>query len=304
VGDAIAAVREADQEEVGEIHEVFVVDSDGRLVGTVSPADLLHGEADQTIRSILEPNPISAPLSMDQERIAELVREHDLATIPVVDEWDVLVGQVSHDDVADVIEEEATEDIARMAGSDPEELYGDSVVLSIRSRAPWLIPAFVGGLLASLIIASMEEALADALILAAFLPVVIGMAGGVGTQAAVVTVRSLALGRIEFKRLRHVFVREGLTGLALGILFGLLLFVFTLVTETEAHRVEVYAMTLGVAICAAMTVGTLFGVLVPLSLHRIGIDPAIATTPFVQTANDVLGVGVLFWVAHALGLIG
>ena len=305
VAGAIEQVRAANEENVGEIHEVFLVNAEGHLVGCVSPADLLHAEPDALVTSVCDLNPVSVPVDLDQEKIAEIARENDLAAVPVVDPSGKLLGQVLHDDIADVIEEEATEDMARMAGADPIEMYvPDSVFVSVKSRAPWLIPAFAGGLLASLIIEEMETALTTATLLAAFLPVVIGMAGNVGTQAAVITVRSIAVGRLDVTRgAFRILVREGMTGIVLGSIFGTLLFFYTVIFNADVDRVRIYAFTLGLAIFISMSVGTVLGVVVPLTLNRLGIDPATATTPFVQTTNDVIGVGLLFLVASLVGLI-
>ena len=305
VAGAIDRVRAANEEDVGEIHEVYLVNAEGHLVGCVSPADLLHAEPDAPVTSVCDLNPVSVPVDLDQEKIAEIARENDLAAVPVVDSSGTLLGQVLHDDIADVIQEEATEDMARMAGADPIEIYvPDSVFVSVKSRAPWLIPAFAGGLLASLIIEEMETALSTATLLAAFLPVVIGMAGNVGTQASVITVRSIAVGRIDITRgAFRILVREGMTGIVLGSIFGALLFFYTVIFKADVDRVRVYAFTLGLAIFISMSVGTVLGVVVPLTLNRFGIDPATATTPFVQTTNDVIGVGLLFLVASLVGLI-
>jgi magnesium transporter len=299
VGQAIQAVREADIEDVGDIHEVFVVDRDGRLLGQISPADLLHEDSAAPVRAVAEPNPISVPVTMDQEEIAELVREHDLATVPVVDENRVLVGQILHDDIADVIEEEATEDIARMAGADPEELYHDEIWKAVKSRVAWLLPPFVGGTLVATLMGGAGAA-NQSKIVAAYLVVVVGMAGGVGAQNAAITVRSLALGRIELRRAWRVIYRQVATGMILGALYGLMLFAFALVKQGTGSWHE--SMAVGVAVLASMSSGALMGVFVPLALERLGKDPAVGASPFIQTANDVVGACILIWVAKAMGL--
>ncbi|MDH3592836.1 MAG: magnesium transporter, partial [Planctomycetota bacterium] len=212
VGQAIEAVREADIGDVGEIHEVFVVDAQKRLVGVVSPADLLHEETGAALRAVMDASPIKAVVSEDQEQIARRAREHDLATIPVVDDAGVLVGQVLHDDIADVIQEEATEDIAKLAGADPEELR-ESVWYAVRTRAVWLAPAFCGGLVVAFYLASVEADLKQAPLLIAFLPIILGMAGNVGTQTSALTVRALALGRVDHDRTLKVIGRQFATGL-------------------------------------------------------------------------------------------
>lgn len=303
VEQAIARVRGTDMRDVGEIHEVFVVDAENRLIGVVSPADLLHADPKSDLRSIVEPNPVAVPVDMDQEKIAEKVRDHDLAAVPVVDASGVLLGQVLHDDIADVLEEEATEDIAKMAGADPGELYEDTVIFAVRSRAPWLAPAFVGGLAVSFLLSSAEDVLKLLPILPAFLPVILGMAGNVGTQTSALTVRALALGRLDGASAWRVIGRQFATGLGLGTAFGLVLVAFVLWRHQDVELAWTYAMLLGLSLVTAMTVGTTMGVTVPLSLHKLGFDPAIATSPFVQTANDLTGAGILLLLTYAMGLV-
>ncbi len=290
---AVDAVRAADPEQVGEIHEVYVVDTAGRLVGAVSPADLLQAEPGTLVKEVAEKDPISVPVLLDQEKIAEKVVEHDLAAVPVVDERGVLVGQVLHDDVADVIEEEATEDIARLAGADPDELYGESIPRAVRSRAGWLLPAFLGGLLVTFVLGGAEDLLRQVPWLAAFLPVILGMAGNVGTQTSALTVRGLALGRVRVgPAIRH----QILTGLFLGIVFGILLFAF-MAFRGGGGAVR-GGLTIALAIFISMTVAAAMGVSVPLLVHRFGFDPAVASSPFVQTANDLTGAGIAILVTR------
>jgi len=306
VREAMEAVRGTDVEDVGEIHEVFVVDKDRRLVGSISPADLLQEEPNQRLREVMDRNPVQVPVTLDQEEIARKVREHDLAAIPVVDQQGRLVGQVLHDDIADVMQREATEDIAKMAGTDPDEMYEDRVAVAVRMRATWLVPAFGGGLMVVVLLSMAEKSLKEAPWLLTFLPVILGMAGNVGTQTSALTVRGLALGRIQWGRVGKVILRQVVTGLCLGVLFGLLLFGFALLKGWDRGDIAVgrYALTVAFAIFGAMTMGATMGVSVPALIDRLGHDPAIASSPFVQTANDLTGTGILLLVAHWMGLLG
>ena len=304
IEEALNLVRGADTGDVGEIHQVYAVDAEKRLLASISPTDLLHADPKVLVRTIAEPNPVSVPVEMDQEKVAQVARQHDLAAVPVVDSRGRLVGQVLHDDIVDVMAEEATEDIAQMAGVDPEEMYDDSVAVAVKSRAPWLIPAFVGGLLVAVFLTSYQHEIEQAPILAMFLPVVLGMAGNIGTQTSAITVRGIALGRIDVRRAGGLVLRQIATGVALGLLFGALLLTFTFFYRKTEQNVALVAMSLGVAIFVAMTVGATMGVIVPLALHRLGFDPAIGTSPFVQTTNDVTGAGILFLVAQSMGLFG
>ena len=306
VGETREAVHDADRKEFGRIHVIYVVDADNRLVGTVSPAELLRNEPETPVRSVVDAHPVKVLVDVDQERIARLAQEHDLAAIPVVDERGHLLGQVLHDDLIDVVEEEATEDIARMAGTKDEEIYDDSVMVAVRSRAPWLFLTFGGGLLVAGLLSSMEADIKryDLPILLMFLPVVLGMAGNVGTQTAAITVRSLALDRIDFTRWLTPVLRQVATGLLLGIMFGVILFLFTLWRQPGSEDSQRLALALGVAIFCAISTAAVMGVLVPLLIHRLGLDPAISSSPFIQTANDLTGAGIMFFVARAMGLMG
>jgi magnesium transporter len=302
VGDARTAVQQADQKESRKIYRVFVLDASERLLGTVTPTDLLQAEPSASIRSVIDPNPVQVHVDVDQEKIARLAREHDAAAIAVVDENGRLLGQVLHDDIADVLEEEATEDIARLAGTDDVELYDDSVFVAVRSRASWLFLTFIGGLMVAGFLTSVQADIEDKAILAAFLPVVLGMAGNVGTQTAAITVRSLALGRLEYSSWTVPVIRQVAIGLILGFVFGALLAAYSYWRATD--DANLVALTLGLAIFASMTTGATMGVIVPLGINRIGLDPAISSSPFIQTVNDLTGVGIIFWVARATELIG
>jgi len=297
VQEAIDAVREAKPEDVGEIHEVFFVDEQGRLVGSLSPADLLHADPNTLVRDVMEPDPVHVPVGMDQEQIAEIARENDLAAIPVVDDGGILVGQVLHDDIADVIEEEATEDIAKLAGTDPDEVYLVGVWKAVRSRMAWLLPGFIGGLLVAVLLSGVQEEIKDSPLITFYLVVIIGMAGNVGTQNAAVTVRALALGRVE--RAWKAVARHVVIGLILGVIFGAALFAFVMYDAGDFKA----SLTLAITIATTITVGAFLGALVPLVLNRVGADPAIAATPFITTANDVAGAGIAIWLGRVFGLL-
>ncbi|MEM8883900.1 MAG: magnesium transporter [Planctomycetota bacterium] len=295
------AVRVADPKEIGKIYRVYVVDASDRLLGTITPTDLLQADERAPVRLALDPNPITVRVDVDQERIARLARENDVAAIPVIDDAGRLLGQVLHDDIADVLQEEATEDIARLAGTDEEEFYDDSIAVAVRSRASWLFLTFLGGLLVAGFLSSVESDIREKAILAAFLPVVLGMAGNVGTQTSAVTVRSLALGRMDYESWFEPVLRQVSIGLILGAMFGVALFLYAYWRASE--DADLVAVTLGLAIFASMSVGAVMGVVVPLVIHRIGFDPAISSSPFIQTTNDLTGAGIIFSVARLTGLI-
>jgi magnesium transporter len=295
VRQTIETIRR-EKDRVGEIHEVFVTDPDGRLTGWVKQLDLILRSDETPISAITAPVPVRVPVSMDQERIAALVRDYDLNSVPVVDDQDRLVGRILVDDIVDVLEEEATEDIVRLAGTAPEEIYAPSVFRAVRSRYPWLFITFAGGIAASWVISTGEDAIRDAGILFAFMPVIMGAGGGSGNQAATVTVRSLALGRIGEGSILRVVGRELLAGLVMALATGVLLWGTVQMFSGDPRIAWIAAF----AVFGTITLGTGFGVATPLLLHRTGVDPAVSASPFVSTVTDVLGSVII--VAVTVGL--
>lgn len=292
---AVEEIRRT-RDEVGELHEIFVVDDDGRLKGWVKERALILAEDDDRIGSITCPVPQRVPTSMDQEEIADLVRDYDLSSVPVVDENDALVGRILVDDIVDVVTEEATEDITRLGGTDPEEIYEPSIRQALRSRTPWLIVAFIGTVGASMVIVAAQDTVRSAGALFAFIPVIMGMGGGSSTQAATVTVRSLALGRIRAGQVWSVLRKEMLTGLLLAGGCGLVLLgVVTLISQDPTT-----ALIASLAVFGTIALGTTLGVLVPLVLDRLDVDPAVATSPFVTTMNDILGASLIILMAFLI----
>lgn len=286
---AVEEIRRT-RNEVGELHEVFVVDDEGRLKGWVKERALILADDDTPIEAITLPVPIQVPVTMDQEEIAYLVQDYDLSSVPVVDELGHLLGRILVDDIVDVVVEEATEDIARAAGTDPEEIYDPSVGRALRARSPWLMATFLGGILAAVIINAGDELVREAGKLFIFIPVIMGMGGGCATQTATVTVRSLALGRIGLGGVWSVVRKEIAVGLVLGAATGVLVWITAVLLEHQAQQV---AWIAAFAIFGTICLGTLFGVLTPLLLNKLGVDPAVATNPLLTTMNDILGSSLI-----------
>jgi len=196
-----------------------------------------------------------------------------------------------------VIQDEATEDIYKMAGTDQKEITSQSIFSIARIRAPWLFASWLGGLAASLIIGVFEHSIARVAALAAFLPIVLGMGGNIGTQSATVVVRGLAMGYIDVKALGRTVFKEMRIGLILGVTYGLLLGIFASVLHYRAYGLNL-GLTVGSAILCSMFLAATMGTFVPMVLKRSGVDPAIATGPFVTTSIDVIGIVAYFAVAH------
>jgi magnesium transporter len=242
---------------------------------------------------------VSVGVDTDQEEVAHLVARYNYLALPVVDHDGRLVGIITVDDVIDIIREEETEDILLMAGvgEDEEGVLTATMWRSALMRLPWLLAAWFGGILASRVITHYNALLSDAILLAAFIPVIVGMGGNVGTQAATIVVRGLATGRLRAGQTLSTVLREIRVALVLGILFGAML---------GAGVAAVYptkpalGLAVGLALVTSMALAATVGSSIPILLRRLGVDPAIATGPFVTTSIDVLGILAYFTIATLL----
>ncbi len=305
VGEATDALRSTGDVEIA--FYLYVVDDRGHFVGVVSLRELLLNPVDTPLKQIMNTDLISVRTDTDQEEVAQIVSKYDLLAIPVVDEQGRLVGIVTIDDVIDVLREEATEDIFRMAGTSEEERIEPTIFKSARIRSPWLLAAFVGGVLASIVIGAFEDFLTSGLaVLVIYVPLTLGVGGSAGNQSAIVIIRGLATGRLREGILLRSFGREMGVSLLLGISYGLLLFCWSfgyltlmqgdLDLEARLRR----AVVMGLALCLSMIMSTSMGAMFPLLLHRMKIDPTVATTPFVTTVTDFFGSLIIFALAYSL----
>lgn len=300
VSEAIAALRTSRSEDLEMVFYLYVVDDRGHLVGVCSLRDLLLADPSEELHRVMNNNVSSVVTSTDQEQVARIVARYDFLAVPVVDDQNKLVGIITVDDIIDIIREEETEDILLMAGvgeGDEEEVLRAPVWKNALLRLPWLAAAWVGGILAIQIIGRYENILVQVTAVAAFIPIVIGMGGNVGTQSATIVVRGLATGKITPGQAWRVALREVRVAIVLGITFGVLLALAApLLVDTEVPLGTI----VGTSIVATMTLAATVGTSMPIVLRRIGIDPAIATGPMVTTSMDVLGVLAYFLIASAL----
>jgi len=285
VQEAIQAIQGAEEAET--VFYVYVVDDEGRLVGVVSLRQLITSPPTATLRQIMNRDVIRVDVTTDQEQVARLVAKYDLLAIPVVDEQNHLVGIITVDDVIDVLREEATEDVFKMAGTSQEELvYGNKVLPIVRIRMPWLVVNLFGGILTGTILWWFRATVEEIIALVSFVPVITAMGGNVGTQSSSILVRAFATGRVDFNNLRAHLWKEIRVGLLLGIVCGCLVGLAAVIW----HRNAYLGLVVGVSMVAAMTVAATMGTLAPAVFRKLNIDPAVASGPFVTTANDITGI--------------
>jgi magnesium transporter len=275
--EAIRALRE--DRDVEMAFYVYVLDDAEHLVGVVSLRQLVMAAPGARLRDIMEHDVISVRVDMDQEEVARQVARYNFLAVPVVDHANQMLGIVTVDDVVDVLREEATEDILKMAGAGQEMVETVSLWRNLRARFPWLIASCVGGILAALVMRPFLGALSDFGALALFIPAILGMGGNVGTQSSTIVVRGLATGIVHLGQSGRTVGREVTVGVVMGVAYGILV---------------------GLALVASMTLAAFVGAVVPLVFARLHIDPAVATGPFVTTSVDVLGTLTYFALALAL----
>jgi magnesium transporter len=292
VQEAIACVQKAQEAEM--VFYLYVVDAQGSLKGVLSLRRLLSVPPTTALKDIMTSDVISARAETDQEEVARIVSQYDLLAVPVVDAENVLIGIVTIDDVVDVMREEATEDIYKLAGTSDEERLTKSTLKAAGLRLPWMFAAFGGGLLGALVIRAYTPWIARAATLACFIPVVLGMGGNIGTQAATITARGLSTGRISLRLVSEVIFKEIRIALLLGSIYGTLLGIAA-VFLVGLRPGE--GLAVGLSLWMSMGMAAVLGAVLPMILKSVHIDPAVATSPFVTTAVDLLGLLAFFGVA-------
>ncbi len=295
--DAIASIRKIGLDKE-TIYYSYVVDNRGMLIGIVSLKDLLLAPPKKRVEEIMTTNFVYSHTGDDQEDSAELLAKYDLSALPVVDYDRRLVGIITSDDVIDVIYEEATEDIHKMAGIEaPEESYFSTKFLLMgRKRALWLVILLVLSYLSSVVLKHYADILQILVPLAFFIPMLTGTCGNTGMQSATLVIRGFATGEIKLKDFFKVFPREILMGAFLGIILGLFAFI-------RANFIKVnpfIGVAVGLAVFISVMVANLIGTILPMILKRIRIDPAISAGPFITTIIDVTSLILYFEVASII----
>ncbi len=297
VAEAIEEIRRQVVKEDGDIdiYEVYVTNEKGELEGHFSLDRLILASADTPIRDLVEDEVYWVPVELDQEEVAAYFQRYDLVSIPVLDQERILLGRITVDDIVDVIEEEASEDIFQMAGVGGDNVVYDRTLRSAMLRLPWLVINLFGGLLTGYLMWSFKGGLSEKLmvVLVSFVPVITGMGGNVGTQSSSITVRGFAIGRIELVNYTRYLLKEMRVGALMGLTCGLSLSLVGWIWHGNA----MLGLVVGLALFCAMTVAATMGAVFPAIFEKIDIDPALASGPFVTTFNDVTGIVIFFSMA-------
>lgn len=292
--DALKSLQ--NQTEAEMVFYLYITDDDDRLVGVASLRALATTRSDTLLKDIMVKRVHSVRPETDQEDVAQIVAQYNYLAVPVLDADDHLIGIVTVDDVVDVIREEATEDFLQMAGAGKDrEILLKSSWENARARLPWLFASWIGGIVAATIIGAFEHMLQSIIALAAFIPVIIGMGGNIGTQSSTIIVRGMATGRIEIGSEMKVLFKEIRVGLILGGLYGLMLGLFAKFRFIDVD--PMLGVVVGLSIGCSMLMAVAVGTFIPMFLRKVDIDPAIATGPFVTTSIDILGVLFYFVIA-------
>ncbi|QDO93335.1 magnesium transporter [Formosa sediminum] len=286
----------AQAEEVTRVHSIYVVDDNQKLIGRLSLKDLLIASPRAHISEVYIPKVDYVYDSEDVEEVANIMQKYDLEAIPVVDKNHILLGRITIDDIVDVIREEAEKDYQLAAGITRDVEADDSIWKLTIARLPWLLIGMFGGLGAASIINSFSGAMGDYIILLSFVPLIQATAGNVGVQSSAIVVQGLANNTMDSNLFRQLF-KEFTLGLVNGLAIALIALCVTHFAFGTPYKVSI---TIGLALIAVIVMAALIGTFIPIILDKRGIDPAVATGPFITTSNDVFGILIYFVIAKAM----
>lgn len=284
-------------EDLEMVFYLYVIDSEKHLVGVISLRQLILNPPDKKLKEIMTKEVIKVNVTTDREEVAKIVERYDILAVPVVDNEDKLVGIITVDDIIDVIREETTEDIYKMAGTTEDELMlGNKSFKVAKVRFPWLLITFFGELLSGLVIHFFHGRVQDFAILASFMPLIMAMGGNVGSQSATILIRGVALGKVTIGDIYKVIFKEIRVGMIMGFLLGsILAFVAPFFSKNSQ-----LGLIVGVSMFFAITFAAFTGAFVPAMLIKLKLDPAVASSPFISTLNDITGLTIYFTISILL----
>ncbi len=305
--EAFSYLRRQARDNLATLYYAYVLDDAQRLIGVVSLGDLFSAQPNARVRDIMQTDMVTVPEDMDQEQVSRLFKQHSLLAIPVVDKDGRLKGIVTVDDIVDVVQEEATEDIQKLGGT--EALDAPYMTIGLWStcsakRGTWLAALFLGEMLTATAVAFFEDELKRAIVLSIFMPLIISSGGNSGSQATTLVIRAMALGEVRMSEWWRVARREIAMGVMLGILLAIVGFmrilIWSAIKPIYGPHYVLIACAVAVSLLGVVLFGTLAGSMLPLILRRIGLDPASASAPAVATLVDVTGLVIYFSAASLL----
>jgi len=285
-------------EETETLHYLYVVDSENRLTGVIPLRDLIRSPADATIESIMSEGVVTIPATADQEELAEMVARYDYYSIPVVDDNGRFLGVVTVDDVLDIFEEEATEDIQRLGGSEPlaQPYFAVSTMQMVKKRIGWLFLLFIASTLTGTVLSIFQHELELVITLSLFIPLIIGTGGNAGSQTVATIIRAITLDEVRLGNILQVVRKEMLVGLLLGLTMMGIGFVRAITWDTGFDIAIVVGITLAAVVLWAMMVATV----VPILADKFNIDPAVISGPMITTIVDATGLLIYFSLAKLI----
>jgi len=304
--EALKYLREQVRHQLETIYYAYVLDPTQKLLGVVSVRELFAAPGDKPVRDLMETDVLSVPEDLHQEEVARIMFDHDLMAVPVVDEQNRIKGIITFDDVADVVEEETTEDMQKMGGMEAlEASYLQTGILEmVKKRAVWLCVLLVGQMLTATAMGRYQAEITRAVVLALFIPLIISSGGNSGSQAATLVIRAMALNELRLKDWWRVMGREMISGLILGGILAVIglarILLSQVLFQDYGRHAGLLALTVGLSLIAVVTWGTVAGSALPFVLRRFGFDPASASAPFVATLVDVSGIVIYFTVAELI----
>ena len=303
VDEAIRYLRKQMTDQPRTIYYAYVLDAEQRLLGVVSFRQLFTAPPHTRVREIMHQDPLSIPENMDQEAVSHIFAEKHMVALPVVDAEGRMKGIVTVDDVVDVVQEEATEDMQKVGGvaAFDAPYLQIAMPLMIRKRVGWLSALFLGEMLTASAMGFFEKEIARAVVLALFIPLIISSGGNSGSQATTLVIRAMALGQVRLRDWWHVIRREFLAGIGLGLVLATIGFIRIVAWEHLFHTYGAHyigvAATVASSLIGVVLWGTIAGSMLPFILRRLGFDPASASAPFVATLVDVSGLVIYFTMA-------
>ena len=285
----------AQAQDVSRVHSIYVVDKEEKLVGRLSLKDLITAKSEQKIAEISNSNVDFVYVEEAAEEVAKIMQKYDLEAIPVLDQNKTLLGRITIDDIVDVIREEADKDYQLAAGITQDVEADDSILQLTKARLPWLFLGLLGGIGAFLIMEGFQDSFSKYKILFFFTPLIAAMAGNVGVQSSAIIVQGLANDDVKGS-INKRLIKEMLLAALNGVILAIVLFLFVWATKGNILT----ALAISSSLIIVIIVAGLIGTFVPLFLDKKGIDPAIATGPFITTSNDIFGILIYFWIAKLI----